>query len=180
MNRLTKITTRTGDQGKTGLADGSRVNKDSLRIQVLGDIDELNAALGLVKTYSPNSASIRLIAEVQQRLFDLGGELAVPESTAITSDHVLWLEQQLEQINGDLPVLKEFILPGGEPASAHAHLARAICRRAERSLWRLSRQEPVNSESLIYLNRLSDLLFVLARALARQSSTTEQTWNRET
>ncbi|WP_456405808.1 cob(I)yrinic acid a,c-diamide adenosyltransferase [Thiolapillus sp.] len=180
MNRLTKITTRNGDQGQTGLGDGSRVKKDSLRIQVLGDIDELNAALGLVKTYSTDSSKTLLIAEIQQRLFDLGGELAIPESIAITSDHVLWLEQQLEQINGDLPALKEFILPGGEPASAHAHLARAICRRAERSLWRLSRQESVNSESLIYLNRLSDLLFVLARALARQSSTTERTWNRET
>lgn len=180
MNRLTKITTRNGDQGKTGLADGSRVEKDSLRIQALGDIDELNAALGLVKTYCADTTKAHLIAEVQQRLFDLGGELAIPESAAITSDHIFWLEHHLEQINRDLPILKEFILPGGDPASAHAHLARAICRRAERGLWRLSCGETVNSESLIYLNRLSDLLFVLARALARQSSITEQTWNRET
>ncbi|HDK38067.1 MAG TPA: cob(I)yrinic acid a,c-diamide adenosyltransferase [Thiolapillus brandeum] len=178
--RLTRITTRSGDAGQTGLADGQRLDKDSPRIQALGDIDELNATLGLVKVYCPDNEYTRLIAAIQQRLFDLGGELALPESTMISIDQVRELEQQLDQINAGLPVLKEFVLPGGNPAAAHAHLARAICRRAERSLWGLSHKESVNSESLKYLNRLSDLLFVLARALARQSSTTEPTWNRET
>ncbi len=179
MARLTRIYTRSGDEGQTGLADGSRVDKDSPRIQSLGDLDELNAALGLLVVELHGTEQQDLITSIQQQLFDLGGELALPGTAVIGTEQVLWLERQLDQINADLPALKEFILPGGNHASAQAHLARAICRRTERSLWRLSRTEAVNSESLKYLNRLSDLLFVLARTLARRSSTTEASWNRE-
>ncbi|WP_456375732.1 cob(I)yrinic acid a,c-diamide adenosyltransferase [Thiolapillus sp.] len=178
MNRLTKITTRSGDQGKTGLADGSRVDKDSLRIQALGDLDELNAALGLLAVEADDDHSAA-IAEIQQRLFDLGGELALPGSTGIHERHVQKLEQQTETINAELPPLKEFVLPGGNRAAAQAHLARAICRRAERSLWGLSRTEALNSESLKFLNRLSDLLFVMARQMTRRETTDEATWNRK-
>ncbi|WP_456377964.1 cob(I)yrinic acid a,c-diamide adenosyltransferase [Thiolapillus sp.] len=179
MTRLTRIYTRSGDEGQTGLANGSRVDKESPRIQSLGDLDELNAALGLLAAELEDTEQQTLVSNIQQQLFNLGGELALPGTTVIGAEQVLWLEQQLDQINADLPALKEFILPGGNLASAHAHLSRAICRRAERSLWRLSRTEQVNSESLKYLNRLSDLLFVLARTLARQSSATEPSWNRE-
>ena len=177
MNRLTKITTRSGDQGQTGLADGSRVDKNSPRIHTLGDLDELNAALGLLAMELDHDR-IGLVTGIQQRLFDLGGELALPGSSVINAGHVQDLEHQTEIINAKLPPLKEFILPGGTHAAARAHLARAVCRRAERSLWGLSRTETVNSESLKYLNRLSDLLFVMARQLARQERTDETTWKR--
>ena len=178
MPRLTHITTRSGDGGQTGLADGSRVDKDSPRIQALGDLDELNAALGLLAVELNSVEQQALVISIQQQLFNLGGELALPDTSATDTEQVLRLEQKLEQINATLPPLKEFVLPGGSRAAAQAHLARAICRRAERSLWGLSRQEWVNSDSMKYLNRLSDLLFVLARALARQSSTTEPTWDK--
>lgn len=180
MARLTHITTRNGDSGQTGLADGSLVDKDSLRIQALGDLDELNAALGMVKVAGGDLPVDELISHIQQLLFELGGELAIPETTRLSSEATTWLERQLDRLNADLPALQEFVLPGGNAAAAHAHLARAICRRAERSLWRLSRKEWVNSESLKYLNRLSDLLFVLARTLARQGDDREPVWNRET
>ncbi len=178
MNRLTNITTRGGDRGQTGLADGSRVDKDSPRIQALGDLDELNAALGLLAV-ELDGDPIGRVTDIQQRLFDLGGELALPGSSVINAGHVRELEKMTETINTGLPPLKEFILPGGSRTAAQAHLTRAICRRAERSLWGLSRREKVNSESLKYLNRLSDLLFVMARHLARQASAEETTWNRE-
>ncbi|WP_456412232.1 cob(I)yrinic acid a,c-diamide adenosyltransferase [Thiolapillus sp.] len=178
MPRLSRITTRSGDGGQTGLADGSRVDKDSPRIQVLGDLDELNAALGLLMAELEHREQQALITGIQQQLFNLGGELALPGTSTIDAEQVLWLEQRLKQINTALPPLQEFVLPGGSRAAAQAHLARAVCRRAERSLWGLSRQEWVNSESLKYLNRLSDLLFVVARALARQASTAEPTWNK--
>jgi len=179
MARLTRIVTRSGDGGQTGLANGSRVDKDSLRIQALGDLDELNAALGLLATELGSDVSLQLVTNVQQRLFDLGGELALPDSSSISEDQVLLLEQQISDLNDELPPLQEFVLPGAPRAAAQAHMARAICRRTERSLWRLSRKESVNCNSLKYLNRLSDLLFVLARVLARQSSATETTWDRE-
>jgi len=180
MARLTRIVTRTGDKGQTGLADGSRVDKDSLRIQALGDLDELNAALGLLAVELDDPPMKRQITDIQHRLFDLGGELALPGSTVICKNQVLFLEQYLDAINEKLPSLREFVLPGSNRAAAQAHMARAICRRAERSLWRLSHGETVNCESLKYLNRLSDLLFVLARHLARQASDEETTWNRKT
>ncbi len=180
MARLTHITTRSGDGGQTGLADGSRVDKDSPRIQALGDLDELNAALGMLKVASSDPLVEEMVSPIQQLLFELGGELAIPETARTSPEATTWLELQLDRLNADLPALQEFILPGGNAAAACAHLARAICRRAERSLWRLSREEWVNSESLKYLNRLSDLLFVLARTLARQSDSHEPVWNRET
>jgi cob(I)alamin adenosyltransferase len=180
MARLTHITTRSGDSGQTGLADGSRVDKDSLRIQALGDLDELNAALGLLTASGCTSDHQAMITGIQQRLFDLGGELALPGTAVISREQILELEQAMNALNNGLPALKEFVLPGGNHAAALCHLARAICRRAERSLWRLSRKESVNSESPKYLNRLSDLLFVLARILARQSDSHEPVWNRET
>ncbi len=178
MARLTRITTRRGDKGQTGLADGSRVDKDSPRIQALGDLDELNAALGLLVVESDGAWQDSLTA-IQQRLFDLGGEIALPGAAVMNAGHVAELEAQIQALNADLPPLQEFILPGGSRAAAQAHLARAVCRRAERTLWGLSRGERVNSESLKYLNRLSDLLFVMARHLARQASAEETTWNRE-
>lgn len=179
MARLTRITTRTGDQGQTGLADGRRIEKGSPRIAALGDLDELNAALGILKVELETPEQQSLVTDIQQGLFDLGGELALPGSVIISDEQVLALEQTLNALNADLPPLEEFVLPGGTRAAAHAHLARAICRRAERSLWGLSRKEAVNSDSMKYLNRLSDLLFVLARILARQGDAHEPTWNRE-
>jgi len=178
--RLTRIYTRSGDGGQTGLADGSRLDKDSPRVAALSDLDELNATLGLLAVELNDPVQHQLITGIQQHLFDLGGELALPGSTAMSAEQVRQLEQTLDSINADLPPLREFILPGGSRAAAQAHLARAVCRRSERSLWGLSRREAVNSESLKYLNRLSDLLFVLARVLARQVSADEPIWKRET
>lgn len=178
MARLTRIYTRSGDRGQTGLADGSRIGKTSARIEALGDLDELNAGIGLVLAHCPAGAIAELLAEQQHRLFDLGGELAQPGSGLFTAGEVAAVEQHIDRLNTGLPPLQEFLLPGGSSAAAHAHLARAICRRAERSLWRLAETEAVNSYSLEYLNRLSDLLFVVARVLAREASAEEPTWNR--
>lgn len=175
-NRLSKIYTRTGDAGNTGLADGSRVPKDSLRIEVLGTLDETNAQLGLVLAQPlPDSARADLIV-VQHALFDLGGELCLPGHVAINDSDVRWLESRLDHYNADLPPLKEFILPGGGPAGAHCHVARTVCRRAERALVALSRQEAVRAPALAFINRLSDFLFVLSRVLARASEHGETLW----
>lgn len=180
MARLSQIITRSGDSGQTGLADGSRVDKDSPRIASLGDLDELNAALGLLSVVLSGNELHDLIPPIQQHLFNLGGELALPGTSSTQSTHILALEQSLEQLNQHLPPLEEFVLPGGNGASAQAHVARALCRRCERNLWGLSRIEVVNPESLKYLNRLSDLLFVIARTLARQHTTEETLWERKT
>lgn len=180
MARLTHIVTRSGDTGQTGLADGSRVDKDCPRIGVLGDFDELNAAMGVLSALLSQHTLHHLIPPLQQQLFNLGGELALPGHVHTRASHVLQLEQQLESLNHSLPPLKEFVLPGGNLASAQAHVARAVCRRCERDLWGLSRLEDINPESLKYLNRLSDLLFVIARILARQHSGNETLWERET
>lgn len=178
-NRLTRITTRTGDDGSTGLADGSRTRKDSPRIEALGSVDELNCALGLVAAQVEAADTRALLRRIQNRLFDLGGELAVPGSVTIGDTAIAGLEGEIGALNAQLPPLREFVLPGGNPAAAFCHQARAVCRRAERDLIRLSRLESVNSASCIYLNRLSDLLFVLARVLARQNGGQEITWRRE-
>ncbi len=167
-HRLSRIYTRTGDGGTTGLADGSRLAKDSARIEAIGEIDELNCQLGaLLEQEGLGGELAEALTEVQHRLFDLGGELAVPGTAVLAGDDVTRLEQLLDRLNADLPPLKEFILPGGGPAACAAHLARAVCRRAERRLIALAREEPVNEASRSYLNRLSDLLFVAARVLAR-------------
>ena len=169
-NRLSKIYTRTGDGGTTGLADGSRVDKDCARIEAMGEIDELNTHIGAIRCHSLPEGVDEQFADVQHALFDIGGELAIPGAVSVSADYVAGLEAALDRLNADLPPLKEFILPGGGPASVAAHIARAVCRRAERVLLTLSRTDEVNPHSRAYLNRLSDLLFVLARVLARAES----------
>ena len=165
-HRLSRIYTRTGDRGTTGLADGSRVDKDSARIQAMGDVDELNCFIAAVLVQEVDVVVRECLTDVQHALFDIGGELAVPGASTVNERYVETLETRLDAFNANLAPLKEFILPGGGGAAVAAHLARAVCRRAERRLVSLSRLEDVNSESRRYLNRLSDLLFVLARVLA--------------
>jgi cob(I)alamin adenosyltransferase len=178
--RLSKIYTRTGDNGTTGLGDGTRVSKDSVRVEAYGTVDEANCGLGMVLAIGGIPGDVRtVLTRVQHELFDLGGELCMPGYHAIDAAHIERLEQDLDRFNEALPPLKEFILPGGGPASAAAHLARTICRRAERRVCRLAHAEPVAAEALKYLNRLSDLLFVIARVLARHESGTEVTWHRD-
>ena len=164
-NRLSKIVTRTGDAGTTGLGDGSRVAKDCLRIDVIGEVDELNSTLGVVLSAELPQAVRDALLAVQNDLFDLGGELCIPGTNIIGAAHIVRLEELVDQFNEPLPPLKEFILPGGTMAAAQAHLTRTVCRRAERRVVQLSNHEPVSDFALKYLNRLSDLLFVLGRAL---------------
>jgi cob(I)alamin adenosyltransferase len=175
-HRLSKIATRTGDAGETGLGDGTRVAKNAARIQALGDIDELNSALGVLLAEKVPAKLRRALAEVQHDLFDLGGEVCIPGHSMITQAQVLRLDALLEAYNRDLPALREFILPGGTRAAAAAHLARAVCRRAERSLVALGRAEAVGERARQYLNRLSDLLFVLGRALNRAGRRGDVQW----
>jgi cob(I)alamin adenosyltransferase len=178
-NRLSKITTRTGDAGDTGLGDGTRVAKDTARIQALGDIDELNSCLGLVLAEKLPAAVKDALLQVQHDLFDLGGEVCIPGHAMITEAHVQRLESLTQAHNSKLKPLKEFILPGGTRAAASAHLARAVCRRAERSLVALGRRETVNDRARQYLNRLSDLLFVLGRDLNRAAKRGDVLWRHE-
>ena len=175
-NRLSKIYTRTGDGGTTGLGDGSRVPKDGLRIEALGTLDETNAQLGLVLTHPLPEVAREDLVYIQHALFDLGGELCIPGHAAIGERDVAWIEQRLDDINAALPPLKEFILPGGSAAAAHCHIARTVCRRAERGIVALSRQEQVRPQALAFVNRLSDYLFVLSRALARADGGSESLW----
>jgi len=180
-NRLSKIYTRTGDGGTTGLGDGSRVDKDCARVTAYGTTDELNSVIGMVLATDIPQAVHQLLTEIQHHLFDLGGELCIPGHSMLTAGHVDWLERRLDGFNDDLPMLKDFILPGGGPAAAACHLARTVCRRAERCVLTLSREEQIPEHSLKYLNRLSDLLFVVARVLARHEGGGEVLWqsNRE-
>ncbi len=179
-NRLSKIYTRTGDDGTTGLGDGSRADKDSLRVEAYGTVDEANSAIGLVLASETVPGDIRqFLTEVQHDLFELGGELCIPGHAAIQDDFIERLEAELDRLNDDLPALKDFILPGGGPAAAACHLARTIVRRAERRVSSLKKAEAVRDEALRYLNRLSDLLFVIARVLARAESGQEVIWNRQ-
>jgi len=178
-NRLSKIYTRTGDEGTTGLGDGTRVPKDNLRVEAYGTVDETNSAIGVVLAMVQLPGKMRsCLTDVQHDLFDLGGELCIPGARKITPEYTKRLEEQLDSFNESLPPLKEFILPGGGPAAAATHLARTICRRAERVCWSLAREESVGADVMIYLNRLSDLLFVLARVLARQDKGGEVFWRR--
>lgn len=180
MPRLTKIYTRTGDDGTTGLGDGSRVPKEHLRIEAVGTVDEANSAIGVVLAAPKLPDDLRaLLLEIQHDLFDLGGELATPGMQLIKESHTLNIEQAIDRYNATLPTLKEFILPSGGMATSACHLARAIVRRAERCVWALHRVEPVSAEIARYLNRLSDLLFVLARVLARHENGAEVMWKRE-
>jgi cob(I)alamin adenosyltransferase len=179
-NRLSRIYTRTGDDGTTGLGDGTRVPKDSLRVEAFGTVDELNSAIGvLLATPGIPPAVAACLTEVQHELFDLGGELCLPGHHAITAEQVTRLEKSLDEFNDTLPPLKEFILPGGGPAAAACHMARAIARRTERRVWTLAKAESVSAEVARYLNRLSDLLFVLARVLARHERGAELLWRHD-
>lgn len=175
-NRLTKIYTRTGDSGSTGLGDGTRVPKTSLRVTAYGTTDELNSAIGIVIASEVPINVSTVLTEVQHHLFDLGGELCIPGHIALSEEHVNWLERQLDGLNEDLPALKDFILPGGSPAAASCHLARTVCRRAERCVIELGEEESLPPQSIAYLNRLSDLLFVIARVLARDNGGSEVLW----
>jgi cob(I)alamin adenosyltransferase len=174
--RLTSITTRTGDDGSTGLGDGSRVLKTDLRVAAMGDVDELNSVIGLLLTEPLPVDAVRLLTDVQHDLFDLGGELSIPGHAMLTPRQVLALEEALGQYNEILPRLEEFILPGGSRGAALAHVARTVSRRAERSLLALAAQHEVTIESRHYLNRLSDILFVLARRLNRHSGRGDVEW----
>ncbi len=178
--RLSKIYTRTGDDGTTGLGDGTRVAKDSLRVDAFGTVDEANSAIGMVLASASVPQNVRdILTEVQHDLFELGGELCIPGHAAITDDFVARLENELDILNADLPALQEFILPGGGTAAAACHLARTIVRRAERITTTLAGSDSVRPEALRYLNRLSDLLFVIARVLARAESGQEVLWDRQ-
>ena len=188
-NRLSKIYTRTGDDGTTGLGDGTRVAKDSARVAAYGTVDEANSALGLLlasdmldeRDHADGvQRDIReLLTKVQHQLFDLGGELCIPGHAAIFDADIEGLERALDQHNEALPPLKDFILPGGGDAAARCHLVRTIVRRAERETVTLARHDAVRPEAIRYLNRLSDLLFVLARVLARASGHGEVLWKHE-
>jgi cob(I)alamin adenosyltransferase len=175
-NRLSKIYTRTGDKGVTGLGDGSRVDKDSLRVEAYGTVDELNSAVGLVLAAELPDAVRDCLTRIQHELFDLGGELCMPGVTLIPDRYVDTLETDLDRFNDDLPPLKDFILPGGSEAAARCHLARTVARRAERRVVSLAHNEAVNDATIRYLNRLSDLLFVVARVLARHEGGSEVLW----
>jgi cob(I)alamin adenosyltransferase len=166
-HRLSKIYTRTGDDGSTGLGDGSRIAKDSLRVEAYGTVDELNSHIGMILTYEIAPELRKTFDEIQHLLFDLGGELCMPGHVFIKPEHSAWLEQELDALNENLPMLKEFILPGGSASAATCHIARTVCRRAERVMVSLSQQEAVAAPALAFINRLSDFLFVAARVLAR-------------
>ncbi|MBI1424577.1 MAG: cob(I)yrinic acid a,c-diamide adenosyltransferase [Gammaproteobacteria bacterium] len=175
-NRLSKIYTRTGDDGTTGLGDGVRVDKDDPRIEAFGTVDELNSLIGVILAHNLPAAIARCLQDVQHDLFDLGGELSLPDYVSVSEHYVQRLEQQLDHFNATLPPLKEFILPAGGLATSHTHVARTVCRRAERRVFSLHKQTPVNIHILHYLNRLSDLLFVIARVCARHENGQEVYW----
>lgn len=177
-HRLSKIVTRTGDGGTTGLADGSRVCKNDARIQAIGEIDELNSLLGVLAAESIAQDKLRVVTDIQHDLFDLGGELAIPGAALMQPTQVARLEEQVEQWNANLPALKEFILPGGTRVAALAFLARAVCRRAERAVVALATTSAVSDCARQYLNRLSDLLFVLGRELNRDSGNGDVMWQK--
>lgn len=166
-HRLSRIVTRTGDAGDTGLTGGARVPKTHARVAAMGDVDELNSQLGVLLAQKVPKPLAATLTRIQHELFNLGGELSMPGSTLVTEEHLAALEREVEALNAGLPPLKDFVLPGGTPAAAAAHLARAMCRRAERAVWAVNAAEPLNAAAPRYLNRLSDFLFVAARVLAR-------------
>jgi cob(I)alamin adenosyltransferase len=178
-NRLSKIATRTGDQGTTGLGDGSRTDKDSLRVHAMGDVDELNSQIGVLMCEDLPPVLRQELMAIQHDLFDLGGELSIPGYTLIKEAQVAQLDALLEKYNADLPPLKDFILPGGSRAAAVAHVCRTVCRRAERSIVSLGKAGKINEAPRQYMNRLSDLLFVLARVLNRHAGGSDVQWHRE-
>jgi cob(I)alamin adenosyltransferase len=175
-HRLSKIITRTGDGGETGLGDGSRVRKNSARVAALGDIDELNSAIGVLLAESLPGKLQEVLQGIQHDLFDLGGDVSIPGRATFSGEQVQQLEALVEEYNAVLPSLKEFILPGGTRSAGLAHVARTVCRRAERSLVALAASEKVDAPARIYLNRLSDLLFVLGRTLNREGGRGDVLW----
>ncbi|AMO93707.1 ATP:cob(I)alamin adenosyltransferase, putative [Collimonas fungivorans] len=178
-NRLSKIATRTGDKGTTGLGDGSRTDKDSLRIQAIGDVDELNSQLGLLLCEQLAAELREALLSIQHDLFDLGGELCIPGYALVSAAQVARLDDLLEKYNAGLPPLKDFILPGGNRPAALAHVCRTVCRRAERSIVSLGKSETVNEAVRQYVNRLSDLLFVLSRVLNRADGGSDVLWQKD-
>ncbi len=178
-NRLSKIATRTGDNGTTGLGDGSRTEKDSVRVQSLGDVDELNSFVGLLLCEDVPAELREELVSIQHDLFDLGGELCIPGYQLITDEHVARLDVLLEKYNADLPPLKDFILPAGSRAASIAHVCRTVCRRAERSIVSLGKSETINEHPRQYVNRLSDLMFVLSRVLNRFAGGSDVLWQHE-
>ena len=180
-NRLSTIATRTGDGGTTGLGDGSRVSKADLRVAAMGDVDELNSAIGLLIAFGVPADELQmgsLLADVQQDLLDLGGELSIPGYTLLKPERLAALDAWLKSANATLPRLQEFIRPGGSLAAAQAHVCRTVCRRAERSVVELGQAQAISHTVRQYLNRLSDLLFVMARVLNRSAGGTEHQWDR--
>jgi cob(I)alamin adenosyltransferase len=177
-NRLTKIYTKTGDEGNTGLGDGSRIEKFNLRIEGLGNIDELNSVIGIIISENIPVKESEWLKKIQHDLFDIGGELSIPNFTRLGILKVEFLESNIDNMNKDLPPLKEFILPGGSKVSSYTHLARTICRRVERNLFKLNQTEKVNEFSLKYINRLSDFLFVLARHLNKSKNINDIFWKK--
>ena len=175
-HRLSKIYTRTGDDGTTGLGDGTRVPKDHVRVEAYGTVDELNSAIGVLLTETLPDDIGAALTRIQHTLFDLGGELCIPGHRMVDDARVTELEQLLDRLNEHLPALKDFILPGGTRAAALCHMARTVCRRAERRVYTLSRHETVSPAALKFLNRLSDLLFVMARALNRAGGAPDVLW----
>jgi cob(I)alamin adenosyltransferase len=176
-HRLSKIYTRTGDDGTTGLATGERVAKHDARVEAIGAIDETNSVLGLLLAEADVPAELRpVLARIQHELFEIGAELATPGAERIRRDEVLRLETELDTTNATLPPLKEFVLPGGNRSAAVCHVARTVCRRAERRAWALAEEASVNAETLRYMNRLSDLLFVIGRRLALEHGGQEVLW----
>ena len=178
-HRLSKITTRTGDAGETGLGDGARVPKDHPRVRALGELDELNSAIGLLAAEALPSEVADALSQVQHDLFDLGGEISIPGHAMVTDEHVARLETVQDAWNAELPPLKEFILPGGTRAAALAHLARTVCRRAERAIVALGETQTVNAPARRYLNRLSDLLFIAGRRLNKSAGRGDVQWRHE-
>lgn len=178
-NRLSKIATRTGDAGTTGLGDGSRVDKDALRVHAMGDVDELNSHIGVLLCENLPEQMQQELISIQHDLFDLGGELCIPGYQLITAEQVARLDALLEKYNANLPPLKDFILPGGSRQAALAHVCRTVCRRAERAIVSVGKSEPINDAPRQYVNRLSDLMFVLARVLNHLSRGADVLWEKE-
>lgn len=177
-HRLSKIYTRTGDAGTTGLGDGERISKTASRVRAMGDVDELNSLIGVLLSDPLGAELGDTLLAVQHDLFDLGGEISIPGSALLPKSAIERLEAAIDRWNDELPPLKEFILPSGSRAAAHCHLARAVCRRAERAIVELADVDEINAALLGYINRLSDLLFVVARVLARQDGGAEVLWDR--
>lgn len=175
-NRLSKIVTRTGDDGSTGLSSGDRVGKDSRRIAAMGDVDELNSVIGVLLAEELPQAVRGALTDIQHDLFDLGGELSLPGHALVGETHLQRIDSLIGRLNGELPPLREFVLPGGTRAAALAHVARTVCRRAERTLVALAGEESVGPLPVQYLNRLSDLLFVLARSCNRTGGNGDVLW----